>query len=664
LAVEALEDRTLLSGGWLSASSGGGAQGLALDAQDNSYVAGTFNGTATFGSTTLSGNPHYSNGFIAKYASDGSSVWARDLGGSGDVNLNRIAIDAGGNVYVAGQFGYTATFGTLTLSNAGGSQAFLAKVDPSGNFIWARPFGLPQGEAATAVAVDGSGNVYAGGWFSGTLSLGNGVSLTSVGYRDAYVVKLDSSGNALWARDMGGGSASNIDPDWVWGMTTDPAGNVYATGYFLGTGTFGSTSLTSKGGQDAFVTRLDSAGNFQWAQRMGGDAGGIERGINLALDSRSADPSTWAVYVAGTVGGSNVDIGATTFAAPNGDPFVAKLDATTGSFTWADHFSGGSALSTATAVGVDGAGNVYSTGKFSGTTDFDPGPGAFPLTSNSDAFVSELDPNGNFLAAWQTTGGAAAFGLATDVAGGVWVSGGCGTTTFPTGQSTTGVGVFVMRMNTPNGAVLGSAYIDLNNNGTRDAGEPPLTGATVYADLNSNGVRDAGEPSTSTDGSGNYQLGGLAAGSDAIRLVLPSGWTATAASSATVSVGNGTVPGVGLGAFAPTTTRTYANKTAVKTTKGKPDAISTLVVSDAKAIYDLHITLSVSNTQSRPLTVTLKGPDGTSVTLVADTSINGTVTYETTAFDGKQLKGTWTLEVDNLSGGTLTSWSLGILEST
>jgi subtilisin-like proprotein convertase family protein len=221
-----------------------------------------------------------------------------------------------------------------------------------------------------------------------------------------------------------------------------------------------------------------------------------------------------------------------------------------------------------------------------------------------------------------------------------------------------------MRMNTPNGAVLGSASIDLNNNGVRDAGEPPFTGATVYADLNNNGTLDAGEPSTLTDSSGNYQLGGLAAGSDTIRLVLPSGWTATAASSATVSVGNGTVPNVVLGAFAPTTTRTYTNKTAVKTSKGRPDAISTLVISDAKPIYDLHITLSVSNTQSQPLTVTLKGPDGTSVTLVATTSINGTVTYETTAFNGKALKGTWTLEVDNLSGGTLTSWSLGILEST
>ncbi len=665
LAVEALEERTLLTGGWVSASSGGGLGYLALDAQDNSYVAGQFSPTATFGSTTLSCSQATNNGFIAKYAADGTSVWAKDLGGySGYVSPGRLAVDAGGNVYAAGQFEDTATFGTLTLSNAGtGPDAFLAKLDPSGNFLWARPFGLNQHQTALAVAVDGNGSVYAGGTFSGTLSFGNGVTVTSVGFEDAYIVKLDSSGNALWARDMGGGSTTN-NSDKVWGMTTDPAGNVYATGIFQGTGTFGSTSLTSKGGLDAFVTRLDSSGNFQWAQRMGGDADFADQGRDLAIDSRFADPSTWAVYASGDVGGNNVDLGATTFAAPNGAAYVARLDATTGSFTWADHFSG-SALSVAAAVGVDGAGNVYSAGGFYGTTDFDPGPGTLSLTPNGrDAFVSELDPNGNFLAAWQTTGGGGAFGLATEVAGGVWVSGSNGTTTFPTGQSTTGGGVFVMRMSTPDGAVVGSAYIDLNNNGIRDAGEPPLTGRTVYADLNNNGIRDAGEPSATTDGSGNYQIGGLAAGSYTIRLVLPSGWTATAGSSATVSVGNGTVPSVDLGSFAPTTTRTYTNKTAVKTSKGKPNAISTLVISDAKAIYDLHITLNVSNTQSLPLTVTLKGPDGTSVTLVAGAVINGTVTYETTAFNGKLLKGTWTLEVDGLSGGSLNSWSLSILEST
>jgi subtilisin-like proprotein convertase family protein len=637
---------------------------MTLDAQANSYVAGTFWGSLTFGSTTLTATGTNTDGFVAKYDPNGSPVWATRLGDGVWVNSWRVVTDAGGNVYVAGAFESTANFGTVTLTTNGVPDAFLAKLDPSGHVAWVRQFGGANGDRGYGVAVDASGNVYTGGYFQGTASFGSGVTLTSSDYQDAFVAKLDPSGNTLWARRLGGENQGNNGNDDVAGLTTDPAGNVYLAGWFAGTGHFGSTLLTSKGTRDAFVARLDPSGNFQWAQRMGGE-GGNQFALGVTVDGRSADPSTWAVYATGAVAGNNVDFGATTFAAPNGDPFVTKLDATTGSFTWADHFSG-TAANLAYAVALDGAGNVYATGAFTGTTDFDPGAGAFSLASSTgSAFVSKLDPNGNFLAAWQALGSTGGSGLAADAAGDTWVSGGVtGPATFPTGQTVgPNSSVFTMRMNAPNAAILGSVYDDLNSNGVRDAGEPALPSWTVYADLNNNGVRDAGEPSTTSDGSGNYQIGGLAPGTYVVRVVLPSGWTATAGSSATVTAGEGTTPNVNLGAFAATTTRTYTNKTAVTTKLRKPNAVSTLTVPDVKTIYDLHLTLNVSNTLSQDLTVTLKGPDGTSVTLAAGADINGTVTYETPAVNSKMLKGTWTLEVDDLSGGTLNSWSLSILES-
>src|SRR5262249_46488923 len=179
------------------------------------------------------------------------------------------------NIYVAGSFGQTATFGTISLTSAGqvgNGDAFLAKLDPAGNFIWARQFGGAGDDYAFGVAVDGGGNVYASGRFSGTASFGAGLSLTAVGYySDGYVVKVDSSGNTLWARGMGGGGTISNGQDTAIALATDPNGNVYVTGIFVGTGTFGSTSLTSKGVQDTFVTKLDASGNFQWAQRMGGE---------------------------------------------------------------------------------------------------------------------------------------------------------------------------------------------------------------------------------------------------------------------------------------------------------------------------------------------------------------------------------------------------------
>src|SRR5262249_4692309 len=151
------------------------------------------------------------------------------------------------------------------------------------------------------------------------------------------------------------------------------------------------------------------------------------------------------------------------------DTFVTKLDATTGAFTWADHFSGASGNS-AHGLALDGAGNVYTAGSFSGSTDFDPRAGALVLRGTRP-FLTKPHANGNLLAAWPAAN-ALGNGMAADSAGDVWLSGEfTDTTTLPTGQTfqkpAGAYENFVMRMNTPNAAVLGSLYADLNNNGVR-----------------------------------------------------------------------------------------------------------------------------------------------------------------------------------------------------
>jgi subtilisin-like proprotein convertase family protein len=692
-ALEALEDRTTPTGvGWaVDADPVNGGYGLGLDAQANSYVAGTFSGTAIFGSTTLT-SAGGNDGYVAKYAPDGSLGWATRFGGTGSEAPRTIATDAGGNTYVVGNCPPgTVTFGAFSLTSGG---AFLAKLDPVGNFTWARQFG---GDGyAFGVAVDGSGNVFASGRFSGTGSFGSGLTLTSVGFQDAFVVKLDSSGNTLWARRMGGGGTSTTGADNAEGMSTDPNGNVYVTGCFTGTGTFGSTSLTSTVGQDVFVARLDSLGNFQWAQRMGGDIDGTEIGIGTAVDSRSADPSTWAVYVTGDVTGNNVDFGSTTFAAPNTDTFVAKLNAATGSFTWADHFSG-STLGTGYGIALDGAGNVYSTGRIYGTTDFDPAAGTFVLTTdNFSAFVSKLDPNGNFLAAWQAVGNSVGGAIAADTAGDVWVFGSLfDTTTVPTGQTFAGPNQFVMRMNNPNAAVLGSLYADLNNNGVRDPSESPLAGWNIYADLNSNGIRDPGEPFATTNSYGRYQIGGLAPGTYTIRVALLSGWTATAPSGGTitVTVGNGSAPNNNFAAYTPMSVMTYTNTKATMI-KGDTTTLSTVSVADSYTVFDINVKVNISFSPDSALWMSLVAPDGTQVPLTERNGGSG-ANFTNTIFDdevstsissgsapfsgsyrpvgslitmrGKNVHGTWTLSIFDSSRtakGTLNNWSLTVTHAT
>lgn len=705
--------------------------GLALDGQNNSLITGYFTGTTTFGTTSSGATINLTSaggmdGDLAKYDSNGTLLWAKNFGGAGDDNATRVATDASGNIYLAGFFSGTASFGTITLTSAGTTDAFVAKLDRSGNFTWVSQIGGTSIDATWGVAVDASGNVYATGRFTGTASISlNGgaavLTLTPVGGsgEDAFVAKLDSAGNPLWAKNLG----SSGSDDWGFGISADPNGNVYATGRFSGTASFGSlTPLVSKGGLNAYVTRLDSSGNFQWAQRMGGETINTNgtTGYGIALETRSSDPSTWAVYVTGSMNGNSCDFGSTTFSTGGDDSFVTKLDATTGSFTWADQL-GGAGQEVGRAIALDGAGNVYTSGGFGANSqpaNFDPhgtfimypGNGTYSSPGNDvpagnyrEAYLSMLDANGNFLAAWQSTAQASdgnqALGITADGAGDVWISGQFGAvTTFPNGQTLTpnpaaSNGLFLIRVNAPHGAVVGTVWDDLNNSGTRD-GEPPLVGRTVYADLNNNGVLDPGEPSAVTDIHGNYEINGLAPGTYTIRTVTPAGWTTTtpAGGAYTVAVGNGFARNNDFGEYTPTTRTTYT-QTKATAIKGRATVQSTLSVSDSYSLLDLDINVNISYSPDGRLSLYLIAPDGTTVPLWIGNGASGSNFTNTTfddeastsissgsapftgsyqplqllaALQGKSVKGTWTLQVGNgsISTGKINSWSLIVTHAT
>jgi subtilisin-like proprotein convertase family protein len=708
-AVETLEDRTAPAAvGWaIDAVTNTYNWGLAIDRSDNSILTGNFSGTTTIGSTTLASNAGSTDGYVAKYDATGTLVWARSFGGPGDDEARRVAADAAGYIYVAGFFSGTASFGpSITLTGSSYDNAFVAKMDPAGNFLWVQPFTSSTGNGVTwGVAVDASGNVYATGYFNGTTAFGN-TTLTSAGGSDAFVAKLDASGNVVWAQRMGGSS----DTEWGMGVGADPNGNVYVSGRFTGTASFGTLSLTAdspSGSNNGFVTRLDSSGNFQWAQRLGGD---YNLGLDLALDTRAADSSMWAVYVTGEMSGTSCDFGPTRFTTGGDDAYVTKLDATTGSFTWADQL-GGAGQDYGYAIAVDGSGNVYSTGTFGAFdqwTNFDPhgsflmypGNGAYASPGNGvppgnirDAYVSALDSNGNFLAAWQTRNSASndggdGKGIAADAAGNIFTAGEFQTPTlFPTGQTLTptlndNIQIYLMRLSAPHGAVVGTIYADLNDNGQRDA-EPALKGWTAYADLNNNGQLDPGEPAGLSDLWGRYQVESLPPGTYTIRTVPPAGWTTStpAGGAFSVTVGSGFARGYDFGEYAPNTQTTYGQS---KTTTIKPGGTgqSMLSVSDSYSLLDVDVLVNISLPGGGTSGINLIAPDGTTVRL------SGGGTFTNTDFDdeattpigngsppytgrfqpqfplavlqGKNIKGTWTLQVSNGGPGTakIASWSL------
>ncbi|MHC5112509.1 MAG: SdrD B-like domain-containing protein, partial [Planctomycetota bacterium] len=330
--------------------------------------------------------------------------FASTIATTGDDRALAIATDAAGNIYLAGLFRNTADFdpgpGVFEMTGQGTGQAFVAKYTATGAFVWAKSMGGTSFDQATALVVAADGSVVVAGSFQGTADFDPGSGehlLTSKGSTDAFVAKLDSSGRLLWAHQAGSTSS-----DYAYGLAGAADGSVYVAGYFRNTVDFDPGSETFNlvsSNNDAFVWKLDSQGEFNWAARLGGTSSDLGYSIAVA-------PSGNVVTIGSFQGTADMDPGAgvsNLTSAGSADVFVSVLDET-GAFVWARRL-GGTGFDQAYAAAVATDGSVFTAGKFSNTVDFDPGAGTFDLTSAGgyDAFVSKLDPNGDF--AWASTWG-------------------------------------------------------------------------------------------------------------------------------------------------------------------------------------------------------------------------------------------------------------------
>ena len=333
-----------------------------------------------------------------------SWLWVKTFGSSNTEIAYAITTDAAGNIYSTGNFDGTVDFdpgpGVYNLTSTLGMSAFIVKLDAYGNFIWARVFNGVGSAQGSSIIIDGSGNVYSTGIFYATIDFdpGPGVfNLSAVTNPDVYISKLDSSGNFLWAKALLGTSISG-NPPLLTMVIDEISGSAYTTGLFSGTVDFdpsvsGTYNLTSNGSSDVFILKLDVAGNFMWAKSMGGNLSDSPNGIAL-------DP-VGNIYCAGRFNGTaDFDPGAATFnltSAGSGDVFIAKLSSS-GNFIWGKRI-GGTSLDISYSMVSDHLGNVYTTGDFGGTADFDPGTGTFNLTAagSDDYFVSKMDSAGNLV---------------------------------------------------------------------------------------------------------------------------------------------------------------------------------------------------------------------------------------------------------------------------
>jgi len=331
--------------------------------------------------------------------------WANAMGASGADQSKDVVVDASGNVYTTGYFSGTVDFdpsaGVYNLTSAGGQDIFISKVDAFGNFMWAKQMRGAGNDVGNSIEVDASGNVYTTGYFQSTVDFDPGATtytFTSAGGQDIFISKLDALGNFVWAKQIG-----DIGTDTGNSIAIDVSGNVYTTGAFVATVDFdpGATTymLSSAGSFDIFISKLDPSGNFVWAGKMGTTVSDI--GQTITLDA-AGNVYTTGYFSNGTV--VDFDLGAGVYnltSAGGQDIFISKLDAS-GNFVWAKQM-GGTLNDVGNDITLDAAGNVYTTGYFSGTADFDPSAGLYNLTSagSQDIFISKLDASGNFVWAKQ-----------------------------------------------------------------------------------------------------------------------------------------------------------------------------------------------------------------------------------------------------------------------
>lgn len=389
---------------------GSGVNATAVDASGNVVVAGYFRGTLTLGSFGLT-SAGGRDIFVARLSPAGVWQQAMRAGGTADDEAFAVALEPNGTAVVAGSFtSPTAGFGPTTLTNAGMNDAFVARLNAAGAWVQAVRAGSPDGEGVKAVAVDTGGQVVVAGYFSGTgiATFGAFTVAGAGGRQNIYVARLNAAGT--WTQAV---SAEGSSGDFVTGLALDNAGTATVCGTFALSTRFGSLSLTSVGDVDVFVARLNSAGVWTQAAQAGGTSADFANAV--AVDAAGN------VVVVGVTTSNASTFGTIPLPGVPNIPeptsqrlFVARLSAA-GTWTQAVRAGSSGAVIPRAVQVADGTGAALVTGLFSGSIRLGPS-----LMSNGayDVFVARLDAAGTW------TEGVRAGGLEDDHAQGMAIDGG------------------------------------------------------------------------------------------------------------------------------------------------------------------------------------------------------------------------------------------------
>lgn len=373
------------------------------------YSVGQLSGNADFDPGPSTNSLYalgYADVFILKLDANANYQWAKRIGGnSAQMECYSMDMDSVGNIYLTGAYNGTVDFnpdlGIYNLTSSGYKDIFVCKLDSNGVFIWARSIGESiNDQEANSVSCDHHGNVLVTGQFKGTVDFdpGTGVSnLTAVSNlsTDIYILKLDKNGNYKWARSFG-----NANGDFGNCIEVDAMDNVYSTGLFTGTVDFDPSTAVynltqpASNSSGAYVSKLDSNGFFLFAKQFSGNA--TVEGKSLILDQNNN------IFTSGEFWGTadfDPGIGVLNITSTN-DLYFAKLDSNGSLLQVKNIGTFNNGYLTNKQINLDNAGNIYLTGSYAKTIDFDPGANTFTLVSNSqtdDIYVAKYNPNFDFV---------------------------------------------------------------------------------------------------------------------------------------------------------------------------------------------------------------------------------------------------------------------------
>lgn len=312
-------------------------------------------------------------------------LWAYDYGYG-------ITTDRSGNVYIAGKYEQNANFSGTVLGCQGNHDIFVAQYSPSGNLNWIRTAGGYTGDYALAIACDGN-YLYVAGEIEGTNALikfsGSPITLTCKGSNDIFLAKYTLGGNLLWARRAG---SPNYEK--ALGVTFDRSGNIFISGIFTNSCTFGgTTTLTGYGDKDGFLAKYDGNGNFIWARKLGGS--GRDEAKSIKCDAAGN------VYICGMYKNSANFSGQIVTTPDNyWNTFLAKYS-NNGSLLWV-RTAGSSWDDVAWSLTIDNSGKIFITGEFNSSIKFGGRP-TLSTSGGADVFVACYSSNGD--AIWANKAG-------------------------------------------------------------------------------------------------------------------------------------------------------------------------------------------------------------------------------------------------------------------